>query len=214
MTLAPRKARRDDNTRSKRKGDRTRALILDAAEQLFAEGGYNATSLNAVAEKVGITQPAVLYHFPSKEALLLGLLSEREEPAMDDDSEGLAVIDALNDLFHKSLNDPQLVRLFTVVLIEGLAADHPAHLFVKDRYEEVHADLLTRLRRGVATGRIRPDADLDQDTTLMSAVMDGLSIQWLLNPSVDVTAAFDRFAQLLRADLAAADPAPSAEPPR
>jgi AcrR family transcriptional regulator len=208
MTLAPRRARSTAAPRTLRRGSRTRARILDAAEELFANAGYNATSLAQVAELVGITQPAVLYHFPSKEALLIGLLNERDEAALDDTCEGLAVIDALADLFRKSFNSPQLVRLFTVILTESLAPEHPAHLFVRDRHDEGHDDVLRRLKQGVQSGEIRPDADIDSATSLAMAAMDGLSIQWLLDPSLDVASAFERFAALLHADLAVADADP------
>lgn len=205
MTLAPRRARSTAAAGTLVRGGRTRALILDAAEELFANAGYNATSLSQVAERVGITQPAILYHFPSKEALLLGLLNERDEAALDDACEGLAVIDALAELFRKSLNHPQLVRLFTVILTESLAPAHPAHLFVRDRHEEAHDDILRRLKQGVHSGEIQPDADIDSATTLALATMDGLSIQWLLDPSLDIATAFERFAAHMRADLAAPD---------
>ena len=48
--------------------------ILDAAEQLFAEKGYAATSLGEVAERVGIKTPSLYNHFRNKEALYAAVL--------------------------------------------------------------------------------------------------------------------------------------------
>jgi AcrR family transcriptional regulator len=48
----------------------TRALLVRTAERLFAERGYDATSLQAIADEVGLTKAAVYYHFPTKSALL------------------------------------------------------------------------------------------------------------------------------------------------
>jgi AcrR family transcriptional regulator len=57
----------------------TRQRILDAALTLFAERGYRATSIRLIAERVGLTKAAILYHFPSKDHVLAAL----GEPFLD-----------------------------------------------------------------------------------------------------------------------------------
>ncbi len=68
----------------------TKDRILDSAERLFAERGYDATSLRAITREAGVNLAAVNYHFSSKEALLralfarkLGLLNERRLAMLD-----------------------------------------------------------------------------------------------------------------------------------
>jgi AcrR family transcriptional regulator len=48
---------------------RTEAAILDAARELFAEGGFERTTIRAVAARAGIDPALVMQHFGSKEAL-------------------------------------------------------------------------------------------------------------------------------------------------
>jgi AcrR family transcriptional regulator len=55
----------------------TKARILDSAEKLFAERGYDATSLRAITQEAGVNLAAVNYHFSSKEALLRALFARR-----------------------------------------------------------------------------------------------------------------------------------------
>jgi AcrR family transcriptional regulator len=58
----------------------TRERILSAARVLFTERGVQQTSLRDIAEHLGLTKPALYYHFDSREALLASLV----QPLMDD----------------------------------------------------------------------------------------------------------------------------------
>lgn len=49
--------------------------LLDAAEALLSERGTGALTLNAVAERAGVSKGGLLYHFPTKEALVQGLIT-------------------------------------------------------------------------------------------------------------------------------------------
>ena len=50
--------------------ERTRQQILETAQRLFAERGYDATSLQMIADEMGLTKAAVYYHFRAKNELL------------------------------------------------------------------------------------------------------------------------------------------------
>ncbi|MGC4798027.1 TetR family transcriptional regulator [Micromonospora saelicesensis] len=60
--------------------DDTRTRILRAALDLFAEHGYQRTSLRQIGERLRLTKTAILYHFPAKEHLLAALV----EPLLAD----------------------------------------------------------------------------------------------------------------------------------
>ncbi|MEM5437266.1 TetR/AcrR family transcriptional regulator [Paraburkholderia diazotrophica] len=63
-------------TTSRQTGD-TKSRILDAAETLFIESGYEAMSLRQITSKAEVNLAAVNYHFGSKEALMHAMLSRR-----------------------------------------------------------------------------------------------------------------------------------------
>lgn len=58
----------------RRTGAETRELILTTAEQAFSRWGYSATTLDEIAQSVGIKRPSLLYHFPDKLSLFREVL--------------------------------------------------------------------------------------------------------------------------------------------
>jgi len=50
--------------------ERTRQQILETAQRLFTEHGYDATSLQMIADEMGLTKAAVYYHFRAKSDIL------------------------------------------------------------------------------------------------------------------------------------------------
>ncbi len=53
----------------------TRDRLLDAAEAVVIEQGVSAMTLEAVAKKAGVSKGGLLYHFPSKEAIVMGMVT-------------------------------------------------------------------------------------------------------------------------------------------
>ena len=62
-----------------RPGD-TKERILDSAEKLFADAGFDGTSLRGITAGAGVNLAAVHYYFGSKEALVQAVLARRLEP--------------------------------------------------------------------------------------------------------------------------------------
>ncbi|KZL10605.1 TetR/AcrR family transcriptional regulator [Pseudovibrio sp. Ad26] len=61
----------------------TRDRILDAANKLFYGEGIRAVSVDAVAEKAGITKKTLYYHFKSKDDLVTEYLISRDQPNLE-----------------------------------------------------------------------------------------------------------------------------------
>lgn len=98
------------------KGRRTANRILDAAEELFAQNGYGATSLRDIAAKVGLQQPALYKHFAGKDDLYRQVYERALKPMTDLMDEVLArpeadfadLTDGMTDLLAQH---PNIARL-------------------------------------------------------------------------------------------------------
>src|SRR5881398_848361 len=58
----------------------TRTRILDAAEELFMQHGFEGTSMRVLTAKAGVNLAAVNYHFGSKDALIEALFRRKLDP--------------------------------------------------------------------------------------------------------------------------------------
>lgn len=168
---------------------------------VIAERGYRGTSLAAVAERVGLTQPGVLHYFPSKEHLLIGVLEARDRwdtAAFLAGSSESARLSHLAQLVEFNAERPGVVQTFTVLAGESTTGEHPAREFFTERYAEVRAALAALLRNEFGE-RLAGGLTPEQAAPLLIAVMDGLQTQWLLDPeAVDMPAGFRNFIALLR----------------
>ncbi|MEU7282966.1 helix-turn-helix domain-containing protein [Streptomyces sp. NPDC045431] len=61
----------------------TRQRIQDVALGLFAEQGYEKTSLREIAERLGVTKAALYYHFKTKEDIVISLFQDLTRPIDD-----------------------------------------------------------------------------------------------------------------------------------
>ena len=184
------------------KGRERRQEILRVAGDHFAAHGYRGASVAQIAQRAGITDAGLLHHFPSKEHLLLEVLRERD----DHDLERFrrlaeahsSYVDTLLGLCAENAAAPGLVQLFTVMASESIEPDHPGHEVFRARYRRFRARGAELLREAQARGEIRADLDLDRLSPQVLAVLDGLQLQWLLDPDeVDMVATLRDFLQRL-----------------
>ena len=71
-----------DGTKQQRRGD-TRQRIQDVALELFAEQGYEKTSLREIAESLDVTKAALYYHFKTKEEILVSIFDDLSQPIVE-----------------------------------------------------------------------------------------------------------------------------------
>lgn len=179
-------------------------MILDAATTIIAARGYWGLVLQDVADSCGLTINGVLHHVGSKDGLLVAVLDRRDredsralahllgveltEGAWSpDDLTAVAVerriglAQMCEAVMARNASQPEIVRLYSVLEAESLSPDHPAH----DYFE---------LRQRVALegfARLAPSqADGPALARHLLAIMDGLQLQWLRDPDIDLVDAW------------------------
>jgi AcrR family transcriptional regulator len=182
---APEKAvtRTTRQTRRSPRGDAARKAILESATQLFSEGGFNSASIADIAADVGMTQAGMLHHFPSKSALLLAVLLEREARNLrETEAEREKGLDPLTVFMHTLRNNdrnPPLVQLMTVLSAESIPDTHPAHEWFEERYREIAISTTANLTVMLDPKKLPPGVDAETIARWIIAMADGLRIQWL-----------------------------------
>ncbi|MER6187589.1 TetR family transcriptional regulator C-terminal domain-containing protein [Streptomyces sp. NPDC001652] len=92
-------------------------------------------------------------------------------------------------------------RMFNVLLAEAGDVGHPAHAYFARRYAELVEVMSAAFRHAVQSGELRPGTDVVALAEGTAAVMDGLQLQWVLDPKgFDMVGRFRQYAdRLLRA---------------
>lgn len=173
--------------RSRPETARKRTEILKAAIETFgAKGSANGT-LADIAEQVGMTHAGVLHHFGSKQKLLLEVLSYRDTS----DVEGLVDkhIPGGPELFrhlvrtaHANALRPGIVQVYAVLSSESVTDDHPAREFFQRRFAVLRDDVRDAFEELCTQEGITDRSTIDTASASILGAMDGLQLQWLLDP--------------------------------
>jgi AcrR family transcriptional regulator len=181
--------------------------IIDAARASFVERGYDDTSLRDIATRAGITHAGLLHHFRDKAELLVQVLRRRDTAAQQYADElvaaGCSGAENAVRVVQEELRDPDLVRLWATLAPAASRPSHPAHEYFTQRYAR-YRDLIAHEIRdeGEAAG-LRNGVDADTAASLLLAALDGLQLQALLEPALDVEAYIRSLFDLLFPDRTA-----------
>jgi AcrR family transcriptional regulator len=167
-----------------------RVHILNTTTKFIARHGFWGLTLREVAAEEGITEAGLLYYFKTKEGLLIEVLNYRD--AMDRlsvskqlglkkplwgtlaDKIPIGLKDLSIATMQRNAEQPEIVRLYSVLQGESLSSTHPAHEYFGEREESVLAEFAIAAHRDNVS-----DPDLTARQVL--AAMDGIELRWLQN---------------------------------
>ncbi|MGV9403588.1 TetR/AcrR family transcriptional regulator [Streptomyces sp. NPDC003667] len=151
-----------DGTKQQRRGN-TRQRIQDVALELFAEQGYEKTSLREIAERLGVTKAALYYHFKTKEEIIVSLFEDLTQPIED-------LIEWGRSQPHTLETKQEIVRRYS----QALAAAEPLFRFMQENQATVRelriGESFKDRMRGLRDIIIDPEAQLVDQVRCVSAL--------------------------------------------
>jgi AcrR family transcriptional regulator len=193
MARAIRKRSREDQ-------DARREQIIDEAIRIVGERGYYGFTVQDLAQRCGVSNAGLLYHFKTKDQLLLCMLQEfelRETAALTPFAQlaeqtlgtsrksAEAVHVLLRTMITRASTHPEMGRVYLVLQSETLDPAHPAH----ESFRAREAKVLELFAKVTAPYVDDPNAAGRQ----LLALMDGLTLQWVRsNQGFDLVAEWDR----------------------
>ncbi|WP_263119452.1 TetR/AcrR family transcriptional regulator [Cellulomonas sp. RIT-PI-Y] len=164
-----------------------RKEILRAAMSTFGSKGYKNGPLTEIAEQVDMTHAGILHHFGSKDQLLLEVLKYRDSSDVEDFAgqripNGVELFRHLIRTAFANERRPGIVQAYAVLSAESVTDDHPARDYFQERYRTLRQEIREAFELICRERGIDQPATVDRAAAAILAVMDGLQVQWLLDP--------------------------------
>lgn len=157
----------------------TRAAIIRGAAAAFEQRGYGSTSLAQVSAAAGVTKGAVYFHFDSKEALAVAIITAQHEESasagrrlLDDNVPGLRALVLMSYELARQLRDDLIVSAGVRLTIEAVNFSTP----VSAPYLDWIVSCEEFLRRGIADGDVTPTLDVCAAAHFFTAAFTGVQV--------------------------------------
>ena len=168
----------DDSSRRvpkfRRRAEARPEEVLDAALDLFIEQGFAQTRVEDIARRAGISKGAVYLYFPSKEAIIEGLVRRAVVPIahsalefFDLDNDPRLVITMVLKMAAHRLSDPKTTAIPKIIFREVKSFPELAQMYRREVLDKVIPTVERLLARGIDQGYFRP---VDPHLTIRSIV--------------------------------------------
>jgi AcrR family transcriptional regulator len=140
------------------------AVVLDAAQDLLAEGGVKRLTIERVSRRTGVAKTTIYRRWRSREDLALAVVLEMTKAVVDAPSDEADTRNALMSLLGSVVAFLGRTPMGTVMrgLASELATDPRLGSAFRDTVVRLRRETLTQVvEQGVARGELRPDIDVD-----------------------------------------------------
>lgn len=157
-----------------------RARLFETSIALFAEQGFDATTVQQIADRLGVAKGTFFNHFPTKEhvvaewynAITARALADAQERASADAQ--TAIADLFCDMAGQATSAPELL------MAKSTRGTDPLLMAAERAQVAALVEFLeAQLDAGVDRGELRADLDVTQFSGLLIAVLTGTSRAWV-----------------------------------
>jgi AcrR family transcriptional regulator len=178
--------KRGPYARTQKRRENIARAVLDIVE----EAGHEAVTISQISERSDTTEATILYHFPSRDHLLVAALelSDRtsEERSHPTDPDAAFSLDDFRASVEAGSHDGNLVRLLLVLRGQSATPDHPAVAYFADRNERQLAIFSALIESRQRAGLALASLDARQLALQLVGVWDGLTNLWITGQHFDI----------------------------
>ena len=190
--MANRSVTRVRRTQAERREDSERGLVR-AAISVTAEQGVSAATFEAIGQRGGYSRSLVTRRFGSKQGLIDAVINylhdRRRVLAAEHGLDQMSGLDALladTDLYLRSLSEKGELKAYFMMLSFAVADASSLRTAFAAAHEQVRARLRDYVQRGQAEGCVRSDLDADAAALMVGSLQLGLSMQLLVDPTMNL----------------------------
>jgi len=163
---------------------------VSAAFNQIAERGFEGLRTREVAAEVGVNIATLHYYFPTKEALIRGVVRhamDRFRSTLSSRGSGpIELRDHLRAVRKLLREEPQLGAVMGELALRS-ARDESIAAILNETYAAWHKTMRGLLRRGVKEGRLRPDLDSEGVAALVVATLTAMTLPTMaISPQTDL----------------------------
>jgi AcrR family transcriptional regulator len=177
------------------RSDESERRLLDATARVVAEQGVSAATFDAIGRSAGYSRGLATQKFGSKQGLIEALIADLHEQQEETlaahhfgERPGLEAVLEYVDLYLRHLGDSPASRAYFMLLSSAVADASDLRAAFERSHERIKARLVDLIRRGQAGGSLRRELDPDAAALMVGSLLLGVSVQWLVDPQVDLDA--------------------------
>lgn len=190
-----------DEATADRSGADTWSMVVEAAIATFRERAFHEVTIEVVAERAGLPAEEVRGQFPGMDDVVVAAIqvwNDRRMRPILPVAVRYGAVAFLRGIVLANVEDPALMRMLTATVNIAATPDHPMAPVLQRQWIRFHALVQRTLADDVSIGREPATMEPARGAEQLIALYEGLQLQSMLRPHMDVVEAYDRAVTRLR----------------